>query len=419
MDPYCGVRFSIPLSRPTVRSESPMTAAAIVSRWARRYVLVGAFALVCWQVGALADVPRETEALLGVFGVVLHTIFGKAYSLVPSYFERQLAVPRAPAVGFPLTVLGTAGLVVVSLGIAPSWTEAVGTFGAISWGLGVCVFLGAIGWTIRDNPTGRETATGETNADRWPVDRAANGFVPVALAYLTVGTYETVAIHSGFPIVFDGYVPRVSRLLAAGTAAMFVFALGFRLLPRFLVAPVPKPLVASVLPAGALGPALLAASLGEGVWFRLGAILEAIAVLGFALAYGTLFVRSTRRRVGFYSVLAGAVSGVLGVGLGLSFAFGHRTPSLVLAHVRLNVLGLLGLTIAGVAYQFYPPALGDFSYSSDRTAFVSIALLAGGLLAEVLGLVGGLAIVVRLGELGALTGAMLYGYLLCGVFHAR
>ena len=418
MDPYCGVRFSIPFSRPTVRSESPMTAAAIVSRWARRYVLVSAFALVCWQVGALADVPRETEVLLGVFGVVLHTIFGKAYSLVPSYFERQLAVPRAPAVGFPLTILGTAGLVVVSLGIAPSWTEAVGTIGAISWGLGVCVFLVAIGWTVRDNLTGRETATGETNANRRPVDRAANGFVPVALAYLTVGTYETVAIHSGFPTVFDGYVPRVSHLFAAGTAAMFVFTLGFRLLPRFLVAPVPKPLVAIVLPAGALGPALLAASLGEGVWFRLGAILEAIAVLGFVLAYGTLFVRSKRLRVGFYSVLAGAVSGVLGVGLGLSFAFGHRTP-LALAHVRLNVLGFLGLTIAGVAYQFYPPAVGDFSYSSDRTAFVSIALLAGGLLAEVLGLAGGLAIVVRLGELEALAGAILYGYLLCGVLHAR
>jgi len=52
-----------------------------------------------------------------------------------------------------------------------------------------------------------------------------------------------------------------------------VFALGFRLLPRFLVS-----------------------SFGFGRWFRLGAGLEAVALVGFAVAYADTFVRSERRR---------------------------------------------------------------------------------------------------------------------------
>ncbi|HET7325163.1 MAG TPA: hypothetical protein VFJ06_12610 [Halococcus sp.] len=391
--------------------------ASNVSRWARRYVIVSALFLIVWQAGALVDIPRESEVLLGVFGFVLHMIFGKAYSLIPSYFARELALARAPMVQFPLTVGGTCGLIVASLQTGPVW---IGTLGAIGWGLGVCVFLGVLLWTVRDNLSGRATGTGKTNSDRQPVDRVANGFVPIALLYLVVGSYETVAIYTGFPTLLDGYFPRVSHLLAAGMAALLIFAVGFRLLPRFLVASPPTWLVKIILPTGALGPAVLATTLGSsGLWFTLGAFIEATAVIGFALAYVILFVRSERRRIGFYSVLAGAGSSVLGVGLSLSFAFGHLAPSLALAHFRLNILGFLGLTIVGVAYQFYPPVIGTLRGVSNQAALLSIGSLAGGLLVQVVGLVGQVWSVTLFGELLTFIGAVLYTYQLVAVFHAH
>lgn len=390
--------------------------AAAVSRWARRYVIVSALFLILWQSAALVGVSRQTEVLLGVFGFALHMIFGKAYSLIPSYFNRQLTIDPAPMVQFPLTVVGTGCLIGASLEIGLSW---IGTLGAILWGGGVAVFLGALLWTLRDNLTGRETATGKSNANRQPVDRLANGFVPVALLYLAIGSYETVAIYTGLPTLFDGYFPRVTHLLAAGTAAMLIFALGFRLLPRFLVASPPRALITVILPAGAIGPALLAEHLGDGRWFQLGAVIEAIAVVGYALTYGILFARSNRRRVGFYGVLAGAGSGILGVALGISFAFGQLTSSLVLAHVRLNMLGFLGLTIIGIAYQFYPPAVGILRGASDRTAIFSIGSIAGGLLIQVIGLIGQLISVVQFGEILTVIGAMMYAYIIAAVFYAR
>lgn len=390
--------------------------AAVVSRWARRYVLGSGVFLVAWQVGTLAGVPRHAEVLLAVFGFVLHVVFGKAYSLVPTYFDRDLAVPRAPAVQFPLVVAGTVGLVAEALQFGPSW---LGALGATLWSLGVAVFLGTLLWTIRGNLTGRDTATGDVNAERRSVDRLANAFVPVALLYLAVGTYETLAVHTGLPLLLDGYAPRVTHLLAAGTAGLLVFALGFRLLPRFMVARPPRALVAVVLPAGALGPGILATTLGTSPWMQLGALVETVAVTGFAAGIGLLYYRSDRRRVGFYGVLAGAACGVAAVAVGSSFAFGSISHALVQAHLRLNLLGFLGLTIIGVSYQFYPPAVGALPGASDRTALTSISCVGAGVVLQVGGFLGDLPLVTTLGELAALAGALLHAYLLVAVFRAR
>lgn len=86
-----------------------MTAAEVSAR-VRRFVLAGVGFLLVWQVARLAGVPRRTEVVLGLSGFVLHVLFGKAYALLPAYFDRGLAWPRAPAVQFPLTVLGVLGL---------------------------------------------------------------------------------------------------------------------------------------------------------------------------------------------------------------------------------------------------------------------------------------------------------------------
>ncbi|NHN59943.1 MULTISPECIES: hypothetical protein [Halorussus] len=400
--------------------------AGAVTRWARRFVAASALFLVAWQIAALAAtvsgttsaaaVPRQTRVALAVHGFVLHAVFGKAYSLVPSYFDRSLAVPRAPAVQFPLTTVGALGLAAGPLAGVPDLAAGVG---AVLWAAGAAVFVAALAWTVRDDPTGRETGTSDANAERRPVDRAANAFVPVVLAYLLAGAYATAAPSLGLPGFASLGFARTAHLLAAGAAALLVFAVGFRLFPRFLVASPPRALVGVVLPAGAVGPALLAGDLYGGTWFRAGAALEALAVLGFGAAYAVLFVRSERRRVGFYAVLTGVAAGALGVAVGLHFAFAGRGFELIETHFRLNVLGFLGLTIVGATYQFYPPTVGTFPGASDRTALASIALVGAGLVAELGGALAGAEAVVLVGRASALAGAALFAGLVVGVFAER
>lgn len=402
--------------------------AGVVTRWSRRFVGASALFLVAWQAAALAaavqhaqggvaTVPRQAQVALAVHGFVLHTVFGKAYSLVPSYFDRSLAVPQAPGVHFPLTSVGTVGLAAAPL---PGIPESVGLLGALLWAAGVAVFLVALGWTLRDNPTGRETGTSESHAHRRQVDRFANAFVPVVLAYLLAGTYGTAASYAELPPLFSELAfARTAHLLAAGTAALLIFAVGFRLLPRFLVASPPEPLVAVVLPAGAVGPAMLAWGLYRDGWFPAGAVLQATAVIGFAVAYAVLFARSERRRVGFYAVLAGVAAGVLGVSVGLYFAFASVSTVLVETHLRLNVLGFLGLTILGATYQFYPPTVGTFPGASNRTALASVVLVGVGLLAELGGALGGSGLGVVTGRASALVGTLLFAGLILGIFAER
>lgn len=391
--------------------------AETVSRWSRAFVAAGACWLVVGLAAVLGDAPRQAIVAALLFGFVLHTVFGKAYSLVPTYFDRELAFPYAPAIQFPLTLLGAAGLALSGTQFVDG--RALAVVGAAAWAVGVAVFLGAVGWTIRDNLTGAETATGKANADRRPIDRLANAFVPVALAYLAVGSYATLASMSALPPVFDGYPPRASHLLAAGTGALLVFAIGFRLLPRFLVASPPRRLVPVVLIPGALGPLLIARSLPAGPFLHAGAALEALAILTFAVAYLVLFVRSPRARVGFYGVLAGALLGVLGVGLGLWMAVGVPPAATATAHFRVNLVGFLGLTIVGVSYQFYPPTVGTFVGASDRTAGLVISSITVGLLAQVGGLLGEVDAVVTGGAALALLGGLLHAGLLLGVFAER
>ncbi|MFC7194539.1 hypothetical protein ACFQL4_07525 [Halosimplex aquaticum] len=389
---------------------------ATLSRWSRALVAVGVCWLVGWQAAALAGFPRRTTVTLGLYGFVLHVVFGKAYSLVPSYFDRALAWPHAPAVTLPLVVVGSAGLAAEPVDGIPA---VVGAVGAWSWALGVAVFLGTLAWTLRDNLSGAETGTGDHNADRRRIDRAANLFVPVVFAYLAVGSWETLAARAAVSPLIDGYPPRATHLLAAGGAALLVFAVGFRLLPRFLVAGLPDWVPWVVLPTGALGPALLAAGLPAGTVFRTGAVVEAVAVVGFAAAYAHLYRSSDRERVGFYGPLVGAGFGVLAVGLGLSFAFWPVDPTLVAAHYRLNLLGFLGLTIVGVTFQFYPPTVGRFPGAGDDLALAAPAALTGGLLVEVAGAVVSAPLAVSGGRALALLGAVAYAYLVLGVFLQR
>jgi hypothetical protein len=382
-----------------------------VTTWSQRFLGTAALLLVAWQVAALAGLGRRVGVLLGVYGFVLHAVFGKAYSLVPAYFDRQLAIPEAPAVQFPLSVTGVVAMATgVALGV--DWLRSAGS---MLWLVGVLAFVGTLTWTVRTNPTGAETGTGETSADRARVDRVANAGMPVAVAYLAAGAYATAAAYGPLPSVLGAYPARASHLVAAGAAALLLFAVGFRLLPRFLVAHPPRGAVYLVLPAGAAGPALLAVGLPAGNLLRAGAALEALAVAGFAGTVWAMFVRSDRDRVGLWGPVLGGAAGVAAALLGLHFAFAGTTPGLTAAHFRLMTLGLLGLSVVGATYQFYPPAVGTLPGADDLTALASLGLLSGGLALEAAALAAVVPAAVSAGRLVGVAGAGAYAYLLVGI----
>jgi len=390
-------------------------ASATLSRWTRRYLVVAVGFLTLAGVAVAVGAPRRTEVALGLYGFVLTTAFGKAYTLVPSYFDRTLVVPQVPAVHLPIQVVAVAALAVAPLRGAPSALDVVGP---VAWGLGVAVFAGIVLATIATNPLGRETATSESKADRAALDRLANPFMPVALGYLLVGSYALLAPVVGLPALIDGVVVRSTHLLAAGFALLLLFSVGYRLLPRFLVANLPTALAGSVLVAGAVAPALLAVGYPAGVVFQAGAALESLAVVGFAASYGWLFFSTDRGRVGFYGPLAGVVLGLGGVVLGAWFAFVGIDGALVRSHLRLNVFGLLGLSVLGVIYQFYPPAVSAWPGEGDRLALASIALVAAGVVTTVLTAFGPAPLVALGGGVIALGGATAT-YLVVGTIWSR
>lgn len=391
-----------------------MTDAATTSRWSRRFVLTGAAFLVVWQLAVVAGAGRRTGVVLGLLGFVFHTVFGKAYSLVPTYFERKLSAPGAMGLHLALAASGT-----LALAAGVEWSAGTASAaGAALWAGGVAVFLGTVLSTLRGNLLGRETGTGTHNQDREFVDRVANLGVPAALGFFALGSYELLAAETALRPAFDGYAPRAVHFLAVGTAALLVFAIGFRLLPRFLATTPPEWLVVVVIPAGVAGPLALGAGIPAGRTLQLGALLQSTAVVGYAATVAVLVARTDRDRVGIYGVLGGAAAGVLAVALGLVFAFDGTSAALVTAHLRVALLGFLGLTIVGVSYQFYPPAVASLPVDGNAVAAAAIALLGGALVLELLGTFAG-GTLTTFGHLAALVGSALHVGLLGSVFAAR
>lgn len=388
---------------------------ATVTSHTRRFVRTSPLFLVAWAFAALLDAPAQTTVPLALHGFVFTMVFGKAYALLPAYFDTTLTPTWPPALQFPVTVVGAVAIAAAGLPVVPAW---VGTIGAVCWTAGAVLFVAAMAWTIRDNLTGAATGTSDVNAARRRLDRLSNAVVPVVFAYVLTGGYVLVATRTDLPT--GGLSPAGgTHLLAAGGAALLVFGVGFRLFPRFLAATPPPGIPVVVLGSGAVAPAVLAASLYGGTLFRVAAALEAIAVTGFGVAYAVLFSRSDRDRIGLYGPFLGAALGIGGVGLGLLFAFGEGTAGLVVVHRRLNLVGFLGVTIMGAAYQFYPPAVGTFPWAGDTVAGVSLGAVFAGLLVQGLATVAGFDLVFVAGEAIVLGGVGSYAYLVVGLLHQR
>lgn len=425
-----------------------MTASA-TTRGARAFVAVGVGWFVCWNLAVLAGVSRPATVVLGLYGFVFSVIFGKAYALVPSYFDRQLAAPSAPLVHLPLAVLGVLGLfaarvhptdplggAVETVGLTGSQWLAIG---AVAWFTGVCVFVGTLAWTVRDNLSGAETGTAGPNRHREPVDRAANAVVPVVGLYLLWGSFVPV-LDALTDVRGTISIPRVelgslsvesttlvlvpagaagSHVLAAGTATLLLFGIGFRLLPRFLVGTPRLALVVIALSAGAVAPALLVADFQGGAIFAVGATLLAVAIVAYGLTVVELVLASERDRVGHRAIAVGGAFGIVAVGIGWAMGLGHVDLGLADAHYRLAIGGFLGLTIVGVTYQFYPPAIGETVGVGNRSAGAVALALAAGFVVEAAGTWLTDADVERLGSTLVLIGSIGYAWILLSIFVER
>lgn len=331
----------------------------------------------------LLDAPAELTIALALPGAACTVFMGKAFGLLPSYFARTLEPVWAPQFTGIFAVAGVLGLALAPVANVP---EEVGAIGAALWLAAVLVWTGSLAWTARDNLTGSETGTGEANEDRQPLDRLANAAAPIAVLYLLAGAVILLGVRAEL-VWAVGRRPVVAHLLGAGGAALAIFAVGFRLYPRFLVAHPPRVFPRIVLPAGAMGPALLAVGVSGQQWaLHTGAGLEFVAIFGFAVAYAVTFWRSDRRRIGLYGPLIGIWLAVAAAGLAVLVVTGWSSWGVIPIHRRLMLIGFLGTTIAGTAIQFYPPAIGTLWLSTDRTAGIALVALGGGTAVNAMGL---------------------------------
>ncbi len=388
-----------------------------IGKRSRRYFLLGVVFLVLWGIGLRFSWNEGVITILGVFGFVLHFIFGKAYTLIPTYFERDLAYPPVLSIQLPFTVFG---VVFLSMSMADPDFPLWGYLGASLWFIGVSIFVGHILFTIRDNLSGADTGTSESKMELSRIDRVSNAFIPIALLYLFIGSVGMLGVKDviPFPSVFG--FPGVIHLTAAGTAALMVFAIGFRLLPRFMATRPPGYSVYLVLPPAAIAPLILSLEIPGGDYLWIGGLLETGAVVIYSIAVLWMFRETDRDRVGFYGVVGGGLMGVVALMIALHFSLGVPVGLLYL-HPRVNVLGFLGLTIFGVMYQFYPPKVGGFPGARDSYAFISMALVFIGLFIELAGGVLGQGYIGVFGWAIYLAGILVFSYQVFGllVLHPR
>jgi len=380
-----------------------------VSQWTEYFVVSSACSLVAYFASVSAGLPHRIQVLLGLYGFACLMVFGMGYLLVPPYVGRTVIDHRFAGIHLAFAVSGLCLLVATHF---VRTFDSVGRFGGLLWASGVAVFamtLAATALSARSDQ-GTDRAAGVSGRNTSPGWAAAA--IPVAVAYLLLGT---VARFDGLPVVGSVPVPHApavpSHAYASGFAGLLVFALRVRLLPGFFGASPPRRLLSVVVGAGATAPLLLTVGLWVDPWFSLGAVLEGIAMVGYAVCVAVVLRRSERVRVGGYGIAMGAAVGVAATVAGASAAFGVNVAMAVNTHVRLVIGDFLPLTIVGYAVLFFPVTGGQFRGATHRTVrFVLVALFSG-LVLQVTGLLCGAGVVARGGAATSLVGSLTYLYL--------
>ncbi|WP_367176227.1 hypothetical protein [Haloarcula rubripromontorii] len=378
-----------------------------LSRWTRYFTVASAFSLVVAQALALLGTGRSLVTTVALFGFVCPMIFGMAYLLLPSYVGRTLVDQRLPGLHFALAYLGAAGLAV---GRVIDSTEFV-RVGSTLWSLGVTIFVGALALTIV--PAVRERPEVVLRSADRPQrsTRLATATIAVAIGYLVVGTVTLLSWVRTVPLPHASF-PAAVHYYGAGFGALLIFALGARLIPGFFRVTPPRLGTWVVLVAGAVAPGLLAASLWGGIAFRIGGVLQTVAMIGYAGVVGYVFWQSERRRPGLYGIVLGALAGIVAVGINLPAAFGTVIPGQLRTHALTVITGFFALTVVGYAVQFFGVTGGRFRGATNSVVYATFAMLTLGIVLSVVGLSIDALTVVRAGPALGLSGALTYAYLI-------
>jgi nitrite reductase (NO-forming) len=180
--------------------------------------------------------------------------------------------------------------------------------------------------------------------------------------------------------------------------------------------------VSYLLLNGGTGGLLIGFGLANRAVIGLSGAAVGLAFLVLAMETWEMVRRSVQRsglQAWFYGVAVLAL--VVGIGLAELMVFGTVTPDHVpvvrLAHLHVNLLGFVTLTIVGTAHTLFP-TLAETPLYSERLALAAFALLTVGLV----GLVSGLLLAEPLVQIGAgglvLAGTVCYGWNLVGTWLA-
>lgn len=274
-------------------------------RWTQRFTIASVGSFVVFLLAVLWEIDRQTAVLIGVFGFVCPMIFGMAYLLFPSYAGRTLVDRRLAGVHFVTAYIGV-GLLVLARTVEGA--SALFRIGVLFWTFGVVVFVGALLVTVASLPLADPLKTLREAATPQRSPRLATAAIPIAIAYLLVGTIGLITTVE--PIRIGSVtLSQVIHYYVIGFGALLVYALGARLLFGFFHVSLPRPIVGTVLVAGSLAPGLLGTSLWIDPWFQIGAALAAVAMLGYLGLVAFVARRTGRVRVGLSGIVLGAIAG--------------------------------------------------------------------------------------------------------------
>lgn len=348
----------------------------------RRFLAAAPLHLALWGVVLATPVATAPGALwLFLVGFVGFTLVGFGWHLFPSMSRHRLAGMPAPAGLFLLAELGVlAGFA----GLSGALPAAPGTELTV---LGSGAWLGTIAWFAGSLFRSARGARASSAPSERPADGAAGRLFLVSWIFGTAaaGAWLAGAIlpGPGFGLWLIGV-----HLFVLGQAALAIFAVSLRILPRSAGADAPAAL-AKLLGACGVGGALgVPLGLGvvppsEGAWLLAPGLLEGAAAVLFVveIAWVRLRARTPRRDQLLFvgSGLALWAGGAVGLGMVATAAY-----PFVGAHAALNLLGFVGLTVLGMWFSLLAPFQFVSHRWTSRALAVSVVLLLAALAASLL-----------------------------------
>lgn len=303
---------------------------------------------LAWVGATPASLQRAS--MLVALGGFVPLIFGTSRLLLAGMAGRAIAGPKP--LGFVVLALACMGALAAFA--APSLPRRVAIAGSVLWGIATLAHVVTMVATVKRHPIRPPVKAPEEH--RW-VRRLRR---PVGLASLAYAAVAAVLV----PLSFTGRVAPAAALhvLLVGFVTTTVVAVGLRIVPLFTRRAVPVALLAPLVTAAVVGPALVARGLGGGGGGGRGALLAGLVAQGIALALfvvivAWLLVRARKTRVTFVGYGAGCVAIGVGGGIAVGFPLGGASVALYSVHGVLNLLGFVGMFVLAASTDLYAPSL--------------------------------------------------------------